>query len=78
MVISTQNKLAPKSRRVINWRFLLALGLSVKVGTVTARVIERNFESGIGHWCAFLVGWIAALSLAGFAVYSLIKPNSGD
>jgi high-affinity Fe2+/Pb2+ permease len=74
MAISSESKSTPKS-----WRFPLAMGMGMGVGIGTARAVERNFESSIGQWGAFLVGLIAAASIAGLvslAVAWLIKPRT--
>jgi hypothetical protein len=76
MVASEENKPAPKK-----WRFPLVMGASIGVGMATARTVEGNFESSLGHWAAFLVGLIAAGAtavLVSFVIFAIIKRTAGD
>jgi hypothetical protein len=76
MVGSSENKPAPKK-----WRFPLAMGASIGVGMATARAVESNFESSLGHWGAFLLGLIAAgatAALVSFVIFAILKRTAGD
>jgi hypothetical protein len=59
----------------MNWRFALALGLTIGLSLAASREAESDLEPSLGRWGAALVSWVVAVVVAGlvWAVVHLLQ-----